>query len=229
MVTIWRTSRFILVSLLALVFASCGGGGGGDNSAAPAPAPAANPAPASATTYTAAATVGELLTYTADLASRTYSYRIVDSQFGLAGRTGSGTLALNSDGTYTPSGAPNARLIFLPNGLMIGAVRESISGVTRNIPIIGTSNPVTSLNVAQGTYNFVQRSCVPAGCFTDYGTFTAKQQVSGYHAQGLTPEEHALPTARVHLILSATAGGKSWRAQQRLALPSFLRAVASAW
>src|ERR1043166_3401294 len=85
---------------LSASLASCGGGG--DSS--------------SATQYTSVAMAGELLTYSIDPVALTYSYTITESQFGLTGKTGSGTLVRNFDGSYSPSGVPNARLVILPNG-----------------------------------------------------------------------------------------------------------------
>ena len=98
---------WMLLALGALL-ASCGGGGSSS----------------SATQYTSVAMAGELLTYTIDPVALTYSYTITESQFGLTGKTGSGTLVRNADGSYSPSGIPNARIVILPNGLLLGAVRE---------------------------------------------------------------------------------------------------------
>lgn len=145
----------IVVSL-----ASCGGGGGGGGGTQVTDAP----------NFTAVAMAGELLTYTLDRVKLTYSYTITDSQYGLTGNTGSGTLILNSDGTYSPSGISNARIAILPNGLLLGAIRETLNGTPTTIPIIGMSNPVTDLNAGAGTYNFVQRSCLGALCSSAYGT-----------------------------------------------------------
>jgi hypothetical protein len=81
---------WVLVALAASL-ASCGGGGGGGASSA-------------ATQYTSVAMAGELLTYTVDPVALTYSYTITESQFGLDGKSASGTLVRNFDGSYTPSG-----------------------------------------------------------------------------------------------------------------------------
>ncbi len=139
----------------ALALVSCGGGGSSDTG----------------TKYTAVAMAGELLDYSIDTTHLTYSYTITESQFGLTGKTGSGTLVRNLDGTYSPSGAPNARVFPLPNGLLIGAVREQFGAAFITVPIIGLSNPVTTLPAIAGTYNFVQRSCVGVVCGSNYGSF----------------------------------------------------------
>lgn len=141
-------------------------GGGGDSAAS-----STSTGVSAATSYTAAAMAGELLTYTVDTTSLTYNYTITESQYGLNGKTGSGTLVRNSDGTYSPSGISNAKVAILPNGLLLGAIRETINGVLTTIPIVGMSNPVTDLNLAAGTYNYVQRYCIAGTCYSGYGTF----------------------------------------------------------
>ena len=138
------------------LLASCGGGG---SSGSP-------------TQYTSVAMAGELLTYTIDPVALTYSYTITESQFNLNGKTGSGTLVRNLDGSYSPSGVPNARIVILPNGLLLGAVYEDF-GLGRRVvvPIIGLSNPVTTVNALAATFNYMHRGCVSAVCATDTGTF----------------------------------------------------------
>jgi hypothetical protein len=39
-----------------------------------------------------------------------------------------GSAARNADGSYTPSGVPNERIVAQPNGLLLGAVRERFGG-----------------------------------------------------------------------------------------------------
>lgn len=150
------------------VLAGCGGGGGGGGGSA---------APVSAsTTFTGAAAVGELVTYTMDTGNLTYSYTIVESQYGLTGRTGSGSLVANADGTYSMSNIPNSKAIILKNGMLVAAIRESFNGVTKTVPIFGVSNPLSSLASAAGTYNYVSYQCPTLNCSaiaatTSYGTF----------------------------------------------------------
>src|SRR5262245_16621059 len=62
---------------LGAVLSSCGGG---DSN------------PSTPTQYTSVAMAGELVTYSVDTVALTYSYTITESQFGLEGKTGSGTL-----------------------------------------------------------------------------------------------------------------------------------------
>ena len=137
----------------------------------------AAPAPV-VTTFAAVAMAGELLTYSLDATNLTYSYTITDSQFGLNGKSGSGTLVKNSDGTYSPAGISNAKVVVLPNGLLLGAIRETIGGVLTTIPIYGISNPVSDLASGAGTYNFVQRSCLSGTCTSYYGTFAIKSDAT---------------------------------------------------
>ena len=156
---------------LVLLFAAsislltgCGGGGGGGGGGTTV-------STTSPVSYTSAAMAGEILTYTVDKTNLTYNYTITDSQYGLNGRTGAGTLVLNADGTYSPSGITNAKIAVLPNGLLLGAIRETINGTLTTIPIVGISSPVTTFTAAAGTYNYVQRYCITGVCASDYGTF----------------------------------------------------------
>jgi hypothetical protein len=142
---------------LALLATSCGGGGSGGSS--------------SGTTFSSVAMAGELIDYTVNTTDLTYSYTITESQFGLTGKTGSGMLARNADGSYTPSGVPNARIVVLPNGLLLGAVRERFGSTLVTVPIIGLSSPVTSLGAIDGDYNYIHRDCLLSVCGADHGTF----------------------------------------------------------
>jgi hypothetical protein len=124
----------------------------------------------SATNFTASAMAGELLIYTLDTSALTFSYTISESQYGLKGHTGSGGLTKNSDGSYTPSGMGNAIVTTLPNGLLLGAIRETVNGTLKTIPVMGISNPVTTLS--NSTFNYIQRVCYWNGwCESGYGTF----------------------------------------------------------
>jgi hypothetical protein len=120
--------------------------------------------------YRAVAMAGELIDYSLDTTNLTYSYTITESQFGLAGKTGSGTLTLNADGSYTPSGAPDSRLVVQPNGIMLGAVRERFGADVVTMPIIGLKDPVTSIAALAAEYNYVQRGCASALCTASLGT-----------------------------------------------------------
>ena len=170
----------LIARTLALSFivslVSCGGGGG-SNSVTTSAAPAATPVPV-VTSFTAVAMPGEMLTYSLDSTNLTYSYSITDSQYGLNGKTGSGILVKNSDGTYSPAGISNAKIVILPNGLLLGAIRETISGVLTTIPIYGMSSPVSDIASGAATYNFVQRTCLSGACNSAYGTFVIKSDAT---------------------------------------------------
>ena len=150
-----RGNLTLLLVALGALLASCGGGGSSS----------------AGTQYTSVAMAGELLSYTIDPVAMTYSYTITESQFGLTGKTGSGTLVRNLDGSYSPSGIPNARIVILPNGLLLGAVRERFGTAVVTVPIIGLSNPVSSVASLAATYNYMHRGCLSAVCATDTGTF----------------------------------------------------------
>lgn len=151
---------FTLASAAVSTLISCGGGGGSNGTTSAASAPQ---------TYTAAAMAGELVNYTVDPTAKTYSYTIVESQFGLTGKTGTGTLIANSDGSFTPSNDSNARVRILPNGLLLGVIRENFGSGLATSPVIGMSNPDTSLASIAGTYNYVGRGCTTT-CGTVFGT-----------------------------------------------------------
>jgi hypothetical protein len=150
-----RVLRWVCALGAAALLASCGG----------------SSSEASGTKFTAVAMAGELLDYTIDTANLTYSYTITESQFGLTGKTGSGTLVRNADGSYSPSGVPNARVVVLPNGLLLGAVRERFGASVITVPIIGLSSPVTTLAAIAGDYNYIHRNCQLAMCGASHGTF----------------------------------------------------------
>lgn len=130
-------------------------------------------------TYNAAASEGELLEYTLDETNLTYSYKVTSSAVGINNDTHTGTLVKNADGTYTPSSAKDARVIVLPNKLVIGATKLSINGADRHTVIVGvpTTTNVQFSDIA-GTYNYVSLQCLTSACNNStgapqaaYGTF----------------------------------------------------------
>jgi hypothetical protein len=167
--------KIFLSVLTAVGLTACGGGGAGpDTSAGNA---------STAVTFQAVASEGELVSYAVDTTALTYSYRIEESAYGLAGRTGSGTLRPNTDGTYTPSGFAG-KFALLDNGLLLGSLYEDLNndGVPEVVPVIGISNPVNSLAEAVGVYNFISRQCSnstststsTSTCINHYGTLQVK-------------------------------------------------------
>src|SRR5450830_1363648 len=153
----------LAVALSAAFLAACGGGGGGGT-------PAAAASTSAPVTYTAAATPGELVSYTVDPGLLTYSYTITESQYGLTGQTGSGTLTALGNNGYSLSGIPSSRIQILPNGLMLGAIRHNFGAGVTTVPVMGLSNPVSSLAGVAGTYNYISRGCVSNSCGAVYGT-----------------------------------------------------------
>lgn len=167
-----NTNRRILGWLTAFVLsaftAACGGGGGSSGSS--------SSAAGTTTTYSSVAGAGEFIQYQVNPTALTYSYTITESQYGLTGQTGSGTLIKLADGTFLAGADGNARVAILPNGLLLAGVRANFGGTTKTVPVVGISNPVTTFAAAAGTYNFVQRACSTgaAGCFQTYGTFVIR-------------------------------------------------------
>ena len=149
---------------LLLFLSACGGGGGGGGAVPVA-------ATSTAVSYTGGALIGELVTYTVDTTKLTYSYTITASQYGLTGRTGSGTLTRNADGSYTPSGVINGKIAVLPSGLFLGAIRETVNGTPSTVYVFGASNLVTNFTDAAATYNYVERYCIAQVCTSAHGTF----------------------------------------------------------
>ncbi|HVL54969.1 MAG TPA: hypothetical protein VM491_00575, partial [Burkholderiaceae bacterium] len=157
--------------ILIANLAACGGGGdGGSAGGGPSAAPlTVSPGPGAAT-YSGAALVGELITFTIDTASLAYSYTIVESQFGLAGRSSSGTLIRNPDGTFRGSGLPDAQIVVLPDGVLLAAVRENFGSGLRTVPVLAVRDPHSALAAGAGTYNYVARGCPADLCATDHGS-----------------------------------------------------------
>lgn len=190
-----------LTAFFLLCLSACGGGGGGGSSSTATPS---NTAPGASTTtsYTAGAQIGELVSFsvTNDASGNpaSYSYVITKSAFGCevasaTCHTGSGTLALNSDGTYTPSQFPQSRLRILANGLLFGAIQVPVNGVNTTVPIVGMQNPATSLSDfadAGGTiYNWTEFVCTTPGgvggsCSTKIGTARVNPDGTFYSCNG---------------------------------------------
>lgn len=147
---------------LVIFVAACSGGGGGSTGTS-----STNSSPV---TYTSAATPGELVSYTVDTGALTYAYTITESQYGLTGQAGSGTLTALGNNGYALSNIANSRIQILPNGLMLGAIRHNFGAGVTTVPVMGLSNPVSTLASVAGTYNYISRGCVSGTCGTAYGT-----------------------------------------------------------
>ena len=171
---------FKIAALVAvLIFISACGGGGSTTTSTATPTPTT----LFSQTYTASATAGELMTYSIDTSALTYSYTITKSSYGCevvtaACHTGSGTLIKNTDGTYSPTTSPTAKIYALKNGLLVGSVKLALNGIVQNVPILGVANPATAVGDLAGTFNYMSLQCtsksygVYTGCATFHGTVT---------------------------------------------------------
>lgn len=195
-----RSTKIFLSAMAVASLVACGGGGGGTTEAS------------TNTSYQSVATAGELISYSVDRTKLTYSYTITESAYGKTGTTGSGTLTLNSDGTYTPSGFANGRIKILDNGLLVGAIYEDLNGdsVKEIIPVLGISDPVTSAADAAGIYNFVSRQCVASGCISAYGTLKVNNDGSWQSCEdgnlAVTPTTPACSTTTSGTVSAFTSG-----------------------
>jgi hypothetical protein len=165
----------IVLVCLSIVFVSCGGGGDGEDKKA------------NYDVYmNLAASVGDLLTYSLNSSTLAYSYQIVDSDFGLQGYGGSGTLQLNQDGTYTPSSNPSARVILLKNTsgniiFLVGSDDLTVNNQTTTMVYAGVPALSTNYTLQEisGVYNYISYECsdplqngvCQSGYASYYGTF----------------------------------------------------------
>ena len=132
-------------------------------------------------TYNSSGSLGELLTYTIDTTAMTYSYEIVESQFGLQGISDSGSLILNQDGTYSPYDNPDIRLILLPNTLIVGGADITVGDADTFMLFAGVPALDTDYTPAEiaCTYNYIVFECddplsggiCTSGYRSYYGTF----------------------------------------------------------
>jgi len=163
---------FMLLSLLlSLSLTGCGGGSSTSETNTPV-------------TYNSAASEGELLEYTLDIDNLSYTYKITESQLGLSNDLKTGTLTKNADGTYTPSTAPDARVILLPNKMLVGATTVEVNGVEKSTLIAGVpkaTQTVSFSDIAQ-TYNYAGLQCQDSPTCTTwnavYGTFNVQNDGS---------------------------------------------------
>ena len=157
----------LLLILIVLILAGCAGMYNSDDDVS------------SSTTYNAVAAEGELLEYTLDVTNLTYSYKVTSSALGINNDTHTGTLIKNADGTYTPSLVTNAKVLILPNKLVVGVTKLNINGSDRYTLIVGVP---TTTNVQfsdiSGAYNYVSLQCLTSACNNStgdpesaYGTF----------------------------------------------------------
>lgn len=127
-------------------------------------------------TFTSVAAKGELLRYTVNETKKTFEYEIIDSAYGLNGKTGSGTYKVAADGSLTTSDAPNSKMHILPNGLVMGTVTEKFGPINVTTPFLGVENPLEDIAEGAGKYNYLGMFCSQntSKLCTDYGTFQIK-------------------------------------------------------
>ena len=131
--------------------------------------------------FNSSGSLGELLTYTIDTTAMTYSYEIVESDYGLADTRGSGDLIENQDGTYSPSDDLDICLILLPNTLIVGGADITVGDVDTFMLFAGVPALETGYTPAQiaGIYNYIVFECddpldegeCTSGYRSYYGTF----------------------------------------------------------
>ena len=140
--------------------------------------------------YTTSAGVGEVLQFSINTTSLTYSYSVTKTSYAAsgvtAGQSGTGTLNNNGDGTFAVSASSDSfiqsgKVRPIRNALFVGHVLINSIGGANKIPVFGLSNPITSVATLADTYNFQGFSCNVRGiadvtgnasCASHYGTGT---------------------------------------------------------
>jgi len=175
-------SRFFLLLFVSFIVAyGCGGGGGGGGDGDSTPPPAT-----SEEQFAASAVIGELLSYEIDLENLTYSYDIIESEYGYEGEKVSGTLVKNVDGTYSPSDNPDVVIMhlneFIAGGAEIGGNNVLFAGV----PKIAGNYTASEI---KGVYNYASFECDDV--------LVGGHCVDGYYAYLGTFELNANGTLRI--------------------------------
>ena len=101
----------------------------------------------------------------------------------------------------------------LPNGLLIGAVRERFGPAVVTVPIVGLSDPVTTAAALTGTYNYMHRSCLAAFCAGNHGTFAIAADGSWSSCPAGNLGAGACPANARSGMLSALGGGR-WQVME---------------
>lgn len=190
-----KTIDWLMALGLALLLAACGGGGEGGSAAG---ASAGSSGGNTAITGLGAATVGELVRFGVNQARTEYSYEIVESEFGLAGTRRSGTLTDNGDGTFTPSGAPETRVVIFENGLILGFIKENINGSSQVYSTLVSATAAQTSSELDGTYVYGGTRCLPgSGCAQTIGTLRLQSGVVE-----ICPDEDYSSTCPNKVVLS---------------------------
>jgi hypothetical protein len=168
-------------ALLSLAVSGCGGGGGGGGSGDSANPPVNTPAatasnavalvssqppsggviPAGAAkdvtaSYTGAASAGELLQVSVNFAKNTYSWKVLQSSYGITGQNSNGTLAVaTSGGGYAMSGG-GSLFLTQAGSIQINGLTLTIGGQATQVAVSAqppASSAPTLVDIA-GTYAF---------------------------------------------------------------------------
>lgn len=137
-------------------------------------------------TYIASLTAGEIVEVGINTGTMTYTFNVLLSSYSLAGKAGSGQItAQNVDGSYNLAASADGfinggKIYAVQNGEISGYVNAAFATGSGDAPLIGTSNPITSIATLADTFNYVSFSCPTpsngnyqastSGCASDYGT-----------------------------------------------------------
>ena len=137
-------------------------------------------------TYTASLTAGEIIALGVDTTTMTYTFKILLSSYYSSGKKGVGQMtSQNADGSFNLAASPDGfiqggKIYVVQNGTLSGYITTTSSTGNFNVPVFGTSSPITSLNNLPDTFNYVSLSCptrpggnyqvATPGCTSDYGT-----------------------------------------------------------
>jgi|GEM_PF-6589177 hypothetical protein len=220
---------FFCALIVGVLIAGCGSGSSST---------ATTPVAGFTQSYTSSAGAGDVLNFTVNTASMTYSFQVLETSYGasavasgipsasevLTTETSTGTLTgPNAVGSYTASASGDGFIIGgeifpLQNSFFIGHVIISkIGGSTRKIPVMGVTNPVTSLTGLSGEYNLQGFGCsgrsgglVTGGtvsCANHYGTAWITPAVGGATATITTCRFGNLASSSVPSTTCVPLGG----------------------
>lgn len=187
-----RFFRTVTVLALSVVITACGGGGGGGGGSAPEPTPGTpmatdpvalvskatpvggvipNGAALNVTAkYHGPASAGELMEFSVNFAALTYTWRVVQSSYGVEQQSQSGTLSLNPKGGGYLMSSGGTLLITNTGSLFASGFALTIGG--RDIPQAMVAQPVTGKAVALadfvGTFTFGMFDHAPTARFPFY-------------------------------------------------------------
>ena len=177
----YSIQRLLALAAVISVLTACGGGGGGGSDSGSSSNATQQSVPSPTVVQglngTGAASAGELVWFGVSADRTRYEYRILQSEYGLAGTVRTGTLTDNGDGTYTPSGAPETNVVIFENGLILGFIKEAINGTPRVYPTLVSTTAAITLAALNDSYAYAGTACTPAGCGQFFGSLKAADGV----------------------------------------------------